>query len=198
MLKKLKNSFTLLEMVIVIALAGCLLSVLWGLFHRWTKSHLQVEQIQQKTSRYLFTYHRLHSLFTQYTLSARQEEHAFFVTSKEYKTPALHLRYINNADPNPSFNLLVDSLIYVDHELLCIATWGDDKAPRIEVLLEGVQEISFSFFNMEELEWKDLWPETMTSSPLWTKVQIQTNQGIETFTFQTRQTEDPIVYWEKR
>lgn len=201
-MKKIKHSFTLLEVTLAIFLTGILLSVLWNLYHRWYQSYLETQQVQQQTNESLLFHHRLHRAFSLFSSPASHGNGPkFFYTPKGKINayPSLYFSYANEADPEPGFNLCVSSLLYLNSSKeLCLLTWGKQDQTRHEILLDNVKSFELHFFDPEEMDWREDWPETFEQEPIWVRVHIERTSHPEIFTFRISRSEEPILYLERK
>jgi hypothetical protein len=188
-MRKAKHSLTLLEVAIALVLTGILLSVLWKVYHNWYKTYETVQVLQAKAHKKLFVKERLEKLSS--AISTYHEGHMLFNPSTE----SLCFCYKGEADPTPSFNGMVRSLLYVDSaKQLCLASWSSSKESRIEVLKDRVSSLSFAFFDTQTRSWSDFWEESLDHLPLFVKVIIKTPEGEESYRLTTTITEGPILY----
>lgn len=194
--KKKKNSLTLLEVTIAILLTGILLSSLWQIYHNWYKNYQKVQILQSKSHKLIFLKQKLEGLFF---LTSIPDSDNFLFTPKDLVNtyPSLCLSYKGGADPEPSFNRTLRSLLYVDNlNQLCLATWSDDLQNRIEILSTKISSFEIVFFDHETKSWQESWPETLEHLPLWIKLHIKTPDGEEKLTFRVLHPEGPILYLE--
>ena len=200
-MKRIKHSFTLLEVTLSIFLTGILLSVLWNLYHRWYRCYLEVQNVQQHTNETLLFYHRLQRLFNLFTAFSQHGngQNLIFTTQEKYNGfPSLYLTYENEADFDPEFNLSVSSMLYVNRlQELCLITWSSQSKSRKEILLDHVKDYELCFFDAETKEWRVDWPETLSHEPIWIQCKLKRHSKTETFIFRLSQSQEPILFSEK-
>ncbi len=192
MKKKVKQALTLLEVNIAIFITGILLSALWGMYHNWYKSYEKAQKMQSNIHRTLFIKHRLEQVFS---LVAKSSKNNFAFSPSADNT--LCISYEGGADPDPCFNKTLRSLLYKDEaNRLCLATWASDVQSRVEVLLDKVSLLEFSFFDTQIGAWQSFWPESLDHLPLWVKIHIKREKEQDTLIFRMQNPAEPILYLE--
>lgn len=202
MQRRKKHFLTLLEICIAIVLLGILLSSLWGMYRRWMVTYQTQQKKQLNVHKILFLKQRLEQIatFMTETFSEEGEEKNTLFTPKQKSEglPTLCFSYQNTPDSDPFFNGRICSLLYVSPDKkLCLATWGSDKRTRVDVLLDIVSSLSFSYFDPQTNLWRDDWPETLEHLPLWMRLKTNGEESIDLL-FRLQHSLEPILYLEKR
>lgn len=89
--------------------------------------------------------------------------------------PGLIFMFNNGVDHNPAFCGDVTGMLYqnADHKL-CLASWASNGEARVDMLLDNIKEISFSFFDSNKKIWKSNWEKASLLPPFfklsWTTV----------------------------
>jgi hypothetical protein len=193
MKRKKKYSLTLLEVALATSLAAVLLSVLWSTYHSWYKMYVQMQKAQSHTHKYVFVKQRLETISSFLAIPSKEE--FLFTPAVKGEPPSLCFSYKAGADPDPSFNGKLRSLLYVDDaKQLCLTTWNDDKAYKQEILRDNVLGLSFLFFDPQTNLWEEEWREDLSHPPLWVKVKMKTAEGEEVIQIRTALAEGPILY----
>lgn len=194
MKKKVKQALTLLEVNIAIFITGVLLSALWGMYHNWYKSYEKAQKMQTNIHRNLFIKHRLEQVFS---LVARPGKSHFMFTPSEQGEKTLCVSYEGGADPEPSFNRTLRSLLYKDGiNRFCLATWASEEECRVEVLLDKVSSLEFFFFDPQTASWQASWKEELDHLPFWVKIHIKREKEDEVFILKSEHLAEPILYLE--
>lgn len=203
MKKKNHKSLTLLEVTLAIFLAGLLLSTLWEFHMRSSVGHKKIQIAQSLLGKKIFLHQRLQNLFSQVAMP--KHPGTLLTPENSYGLySSLVLSYKESADPDPSFNGLVQSLLYVDSKnRLCLASWPENPTKcRIEVLHDDIVDLQLSFFTLKEKAWQNICYNTeeegFESLPLWVKMQFTPRkEKAQTFIFRVAHTTDAIVYSEQ-
>ncbi len=193
MKRKRKHPLSLLEVAVAISLTGILLSVLWSTYHTWYKTYIQMQKTQTQVHKHIFVKQRLEALSSLLAIPSKEE--FLFTPSVKGEPPSLCFYYKGEADPDPSFNSKLSSLLYVDNaKQLCLTTWNEEGKYRQEILRDGIYDLSFSFFDPQNNLWEPEWQENLSHPPLWVKVKIKTAEGDEEIQIRTALVEGPILY----
>jgi hypothetical protein len=147
-----KRPLTLLEVIIALSLTGVLLSVLFGFYKHLSFSNVSITAAKQTVLYREWTQEKLAQVF-----SAALPKEGFCTVSLEKSIgKALSFHYDNGPDPDPNYCHVVRGALHLNSKNeLCLITWPGRK----QVLYAGVKAIHFSFFDGEELSWKDAWSE---------------------------------------
>ena len=194
-----KQAFTLLEISIAMVLTGILLSTLWKTYFHWTLVQQQIQKASEHLHRTLYAELRLQHVMKQFDTPPPKDQKTFLFTPQELMQdlPTLCLCYVNEIDPEMTFNGLVRSLLYVNEKRqLCLATWNAEQEARVEVLLDAISSLEFSFFDPQLHLWETQWPESYDHLPLWMRLTVKTPKEEEQLFFQVCHPFDPILYIE--
>lgn len=179
----------LIEVLISMALAGLLLTVLLGYFAEMSKAGRLVAESRQELAEERYVQTRLSQVFHRSLVPLSKGKRVVFFTKEAAgqmtEGPSLVFSYDNGAVINPIFSNVVLGRLFVDGEQrLCLATWplyrryqpGETIPMQKEVLLDGVHQLEFSFFHpmgdapgsAEFLTEEEVahWPIELTSLPV--------------------------------
>jgi hypothetical protein len=199
MLRRKKNFLTLLEISIAIFLLGILLSSLWSMYHRWMVTYQTQQTKQMQVHKILFLKQRLEQI-SEYMSGAPSDKENTLFTPKEKSEgfQTVCFSYQNAPDADPSFNGRVWSLIYLGpHKKLYLATWGYEEKTRVDVLLDFVDSLSFSYFDPQTNIWREDWPDSFEHLPLWMRLKLNEKDPINLL-FRIQHSLEPILYLDKK
>jgi prepilin-type N-terminal cleavage/methylation domain-containing protein len=150
-----KRNFTLIEVMISLALLALLLGFLFTYFRQTLMTKNKAGVLKEKVMRIELFQVRLGALFDRFS-----NESDCFVTNQPHGDAvgsALLLYCDHGIDPNPSFSGLIHSMLFKtrDHTV-CLCSWSKQHKAKVDVLLKGVKELSFEFFNGKQ--WRTTWP----------------------------------------
>lgn len=189
MRKRPKQSFTLLEVSIAVAIAGILLSGLWNLYYRWYKSFDKIRILQDETHRMLFAYCRFQKL-SERMAATRKGAFAYRIPGEE----RVCFGYEGEIDPDPVFNGFLYGLLYKDgKDRLCYTEYAPDGTNRTEMWLDKVSVFEFSFSDEKGENRKE--GGKGDSLPLKMTVLVETKDGKqEEIPLRLKNPKDPIFY----
>lgn len=190
--RKKKSCLTLLEVIIATFLSGILLAVVLQTYQIYIRQNREMKKQQESLFTYLLIKQRIDKLFS-LLISHQDQAVVFTLPSKGSPSMCLCFLYEGSADPDPLFNGLLRSLLFVDeNRRLCLTTWSLDRESLTEVLEEGVLHLSFSFFHKDTNSWQEDWPEIQTQLPLWVRLFYETPEGKKEIQFQAQIPESAI------
>lgn len=200
--RRKKHFLTLLEICIAIVLLGILLSSLWGMYRRWMVTYQTQQKKQMYIHKVLFLKQRLEQIAAFMTeLSSEEEKEKNVLFTPKEKSEGFStvcFSYLAAPDSDPSFNGRVWSLLYLDpHKRLCLATWGSDSKTRVDVLLDSVSSLSFSYFDPQTNLWREDWPGDLEHLPIWMRLSTNGEESIDLL-FRLQHSLEPILYLGKR
>jgi prepilin-type N-terminal cleavage/methylation domain-containing protein len=153
--KRMSHNFTLLEVMVSIALFGMLLAFLFTFFKQTLQTKNETALLKEKVRRIELFELRLHSLFD--TFTEKGECRVAHLFHGDAVGAALDIRCDHGIQHDPAFSGLLHSMLFKTREdKICLCTWSKNKTPQVDTLLSGVKEISFAFFN--GTEWYTVWP----------------------------------------
>lgn len=154
-MKRAHKNFTLLEVMVSIALFGVLLAFLFTFFKQTLQTKNQTALLKEKVQRIELFELRLHSLFD--TFTEKGECSVAHLSHGDAVGAALDIYCEHGILPDPAFSGHLHSMLFKTREdKVCLCTWSKDKTPRVDTLLSGVKELSFAFFN--GTKWQTVWP----------------------------------------
>jgi hypothetical protein len=149
--------FTLLELIIAMSLTILVLTVLTFFYQQVSLTGTQLDKLQKESFQMRFLENRL-SHVLQRAVPESEKDFVFMSVPAELgltKSPSLMLTFDNGVDIDKSFANHVLGRIYIDsRNRLMLAywpspsRWNGNPAPPMkkEVLMDGVEEVSFEFF----------------------------------------------------
>jgi hypothetical protein len=172
------------------------------MYRRWMVTYQTQQTKQMHIHKLIFLKQRLEQIATFMTdISSENEEEKNTLFTPKQKSEGfstVYFSYHNAPDSDPAFNGKVSSLLYVDsHKKLCLATWGSDNKTRVDVLLDLVSSLSFSYFDSQTNLWRDDWPESLEHLPLWMRLKTNGEESIDLL-LRMQHSLEPILYLEKR
>lgn len=185
-----KAPLTLIELAVALILTGILLALLWQGYRFQQHTTLKIEEAQSTVQKQLFCKQRIEKILFPFTQN--QKESFLYSPSPS----SLCLSYLQKVDPNPLFLGNVRSLLYLDNSCqLCLASWTQEQTARIEILLEQVKNLSFTFLDPKTALWLQNWPESFGYSPSWVRLQVGfMDNTTHNFLWKVGRSEDPILY----
>jgi type II secretory pathway component PulJ len=164
-----KRPFTLLETLIALALTSLILVGMMSLFRQISQTSQMSERLQQETFKLRYLENRLSQVFPKAVATNVKTKDFYFFTSPN--PPGLILSYDNGSSKQKEFSNTVLGRFFWDpaSRRFYLATWpspekwveGTLPPIKLEVLLEDVQEVSWSFFVPPDKGWK---PKSSTTS----------------------------------
>ncbi|MCE5317384.1 MAG: type II secretion system GspH family protein [Parachlamydia sp.] len=164
-----KRFMTLLETLIALGITMLVLSTLTFFYRQIDAVNTQLEKVQGQGFRMRYVENRLASILPQAVSESDAKKDFFFFTTSstlafaKQGSPTLMLTYDNGVKLDKLFSNHVLGRLFLSSDYkLCLATWpspnrwvdGISPPMKKEVLLEGVDELSFGFFVAPEKDWK--------------------------------------------
>jgi hypothetical protein len=196
--RKKRFSLTLLEITVAFFLIGILLSSLWGMYHSYLVTYQKNQKTQTAIHRLLFLKERLDKLCMQVASSpSKEDKNSVFTPEEKVEgVPTVCFSYYHAPDPDPAFNGRVCSLLYMNSiKQMCLATWSNEKTPRIDILLQSVSSFRLNFFDPQTNLWREDWPDNLKHLPLWMRLNTEGKEPLELL-FRLDSPVDPILYLE--
>ncbi|MES2122803.1 MAG: hypothetical protein V4492_08530 [Chlamydiota bacterium] len=204
MLSKRSYRFTLLEVVIAIALLGVILSALFGCFQQTLKKNIVARELKQKVLQIELLNSRLQQLFAH--LESGKDAALWLQEYSGAKNEALFVTYSQTIDRDPLFLGALTGVLYLDAKgQLVIETKGKKEAKRTEVLLDGVGSLRWDLFDPVQGKWSAEWPKKKAKTPAmirlsfdWKRPGSRTkkNLGIPPLVYFISSPGEPITYQE--
>ncbi len=204
MSSKKSYRFTLLEVVIAIALLGVMLSALFGCFQQTLKKNIVARELKQKVLQIELLNSRLQQLFAH--LAAGKEGALWLQEYTGAKNNALFVTYSQTIDRDPLFLGALTGVLYLDAKgQLVIETKGKKEAKRIEILLDQVGALRWELFDPVQGKWNAEWPKKKAKSPAMIRLSFdwktqsnrtKKNLGIPPLVYFISPPGEPITYQE--
>src|SRR5258708_7065463 len=119
-MKRKRLNFTLLEVLIALALAGALFTALFSYFRQSTENNIKAQQLKRTILPLELLHQRLTQIFANLSKSEFQT-----LTSTDALGNALYFKFDYGVDPDPEFCGEVEAMLYLSpQKQLCLATWG--------------------------------------------------------------------------
>jgi prepilin-type N-terminal cleavage/methylation domain-containing protein len=173
-----KRALTLLEVMISLVLASILLTTLFSFYKQLFFSRAEIQKSKELILDRILMQERLSQIFAKVVPEIEEEKGLIFYTSEKPSTlsDALCFVYDNGIDPNPSFCGLLKGTLYLSKEKnLTLQTWPG----REEILLDSVEALQFSFFDLEKKQWKQEWLGEKEGLPAMIKLTLKNKQKEE-------------------
>src|SRR5690349_5103702 len=155
MSKQQRYNFTLLEIMISLALLGMLLAFLFTFFRQTLNTKHETVALKEKVLKIEFVELRLKELFERFST----EDQSFIATLPHADAvgQALFIYCDHGIDPHPDFSGRIHSMLFKTRDQrLCLCTFSQKQEAKMDTLLSGVKELSFAFFNGKQ--WQTGWP----------------------------------------
>ena len=156
----MKRSFTLIEMMVALALTAILLTTLFQTLWEITTTKKSVQKLQHLSAERERLFFRLAPIF------------AKLAKPPKVSQDGIALSYDNGYDRDPKFRGRTTSLLYLEDKTLKLATWGEEEAVRREVLACNVSDLNLSQFFPSLGSWEAEIPEEDKECPLMYKLTI--------------------------
>jgi Type II secretion system (T2SS), protein J len=154
-MSKQRYNFTLLEIMISLALLGMLLAFLFTFFRQTLHTKNETVALKEKVLKMEFVQLRLKELFERFS----PEDQPFIATLPHADAvgQALFIHCDHGIDPHPAFSGRVHSMLFKSRDQrLCLCIFSQKQEAKVDTLLSGVKELSFAFFNGKQ--WQTQWP----------------------------------------
>ncbi len=208
--RKKKKPFTLLETLISFVIMGILLTIVFQFYTQLTKSKLSVKSKKDfvMSNAYFTT-----NLTTKLSLIPHPNAYSDAILSQPIYTQmnslVFHFPELN--DEEISFKGTLTSELQLVNKEVILTTWPDiysaDIPPRVEVLLRGIDDLNFSFFDCEKHSWENTWQRDAKQLPSMIKITTtkkvpskeKPNQKIQNeYVIFLPQAQKPIMYKDKK
>lgn len=170
-MSKQRWNFTLVEVMVALALLGLLLSFLFGFFRQTLCVKYQTSALKEKVLNIEFFQLRLKELFERF--SPEDKPSVATLPHEDAVGPALFIYCDQGIHPYPAFSGQRHSMLFLTtDQRLCLCTWSKSHEAKVDTLLNGVKAVSFAFFNGNQ--WQSSWPKDKKDPafPLMLKITI--------------------------
>jgi competence protein ComGC len=154
-----KRTFTLLEIVVATCLLAILLSGLFTTFHHILKTHFEVKDKKQKAFQLELFQQRMKNLFS-------CQKKVWIENHPDLNQSALHLIYEEKLDHDLARTGSQEGIFYLQDKKLYFVSWTEEGLPRIEVLLDQVDDLTCQLFDRKKREWVSAWPKQVEDNPI--------------------------------
>ncbi len=175
-----RRSFTLLEVVIALSLTSIALFFLFGYYHQLTVVSLEAEKIQERFSARQRLQTRLMQVFSDFPTGDKQEGFLYTDTTSEGLNLSLIFAFNHGIDSDPLLCGQVKAMLFLarDKKLkLRILPLEGKTEEREEILIEQIDSIAFSFFDLRIDDWKSEWNKDAAAFPSMLKVILTEKTG---------------------
>lgn len=198
---KIRRPFTLLEVVIGIALASILIAVLFSTFQRTSLSNLKIKSIQRTVHERMCLQLRLTSIFDK--LEFERKKIQFYTASHAAAyDQALYFSYKQEVDSDPSYIGVLNAALFLKQpeKKLCLETYSTTGIVRTELFFEDLKTVSFQFLNAQKGTWESSWPKEADFSPALIKVIVTQKEKKDPFDFgfALNKHSSEIVYYKEK
>jgi prepilin-type N-terminal cleavage/methylation domain-containing protein len=150
---KRRRAFTLLEVMIAIALLGFLLTELFHCLQSGLKKGIEARQLKQKVLQVELFQERLKNLFSHFR---NDETELTLENHSDAKGKALLFTYNQEIDPDVEMQGTIQSMLYLNgKQELCLASWSEAGKARMETLLDKIDGFECRLFDAKKAEWID-------------------------------------------
>lgn len=152
----MKRTLSLLEVMISVALASILLTMLFSSFRELMQTNAKLSKMhQEKHWEYVLNI-RLNQIFEGI------HSDALFTTEHYRDTQALHFMFNNGLDADPKFCQDLDGFLFLDKEKeLCLVIQSKDGSERKEIFVKNGKDYSLQFFDPLSKKWVSDWSQTI-------------------------------------
>ncbi len=150
----MKRPFSLLEIIIGLALTTILLTSLFSSFRHLTQTEAMIEKIENQKHWEFVTQLRLNRIFE------NVPSHSVFSIEPygDKIKHALHFTFDNGIDPDPQFCQVQEVYLgLTDHQTFCLFIEPKLGAARKEIFLRDVSHFKMEFFDPKEKLWLREW-----------------------------------------
>jgi type II secretory pathway component PulJ len=149
-----KSSLTLLEVVISLALASFILYFIFNTHVRVSTLNVKLEKAKERVLMTKYVQQRLLQVFDAVIPSKfdKKNEPSTFYTETHHESDGIAIVLFHDAgiDPDPQFCGLLKAEIFLRrNKELCLVTTSAARDLREEILLGGVSQVTFQFFDQE-------------------------------------------------
>ncbi|HSX04500.1 MAG TPA: prepilin-type N-terminal cleavage/methylation domain-containing protein [Rhabdochlamydiaceae bacterium] len=172
-MKLTRRAFTLLEMVIGIALASILLMVLFSSLRQTAVASSKMKTAQKIVHQRLCMQLRLSSLFD--ALQFERKKVVFYTGQHpESISDALYFSYKQEVDADPDYIGTLNAAIFLKYpeKQLCLQTYSVSGGSRREIFLEELKDLSFQFLDAQKGKWESHWSKGADFSPALLKIAV--------------------------
>lgn len=161
-----RHPFTLLEIIIAIALASILLTFLFSTLRQTAIANSKIKTVQSVVHQRLCLQLRLSALFDVLEFERKKVE---FYTAPHAESlgDALYFSYKQQVDADPQFIGTLNAVLFLKHpqKQLCLDTFSTTGTARREIFLENLKELSFQFLDAQKGRWESHWAKEADFSP---------------------------------
>lgn len=166
--RRLRRPFTLLEVIIAMSLLAVIMTLLGYSYLQLQLLSLEQDKVEEKRYKLAYLQSRLASIIPKTVAEGGNGNGFFFYTSGDQQgglfkdgSASLVFVYDNGLDLQPEFSNEVIGRLYLSPQgQLVLASWplpkrwSKSEMPPVkkEVLLEGVSQLRFSFYNAPEVD----------------------------------------------
>ncbi|MCI0381667.1 MAG: hypothetical protein L0207_01250 [Chlamydiae bacterium] len=179
----LRQSLTLIEVMIALSLGTIIISILFSSFHNLSSQQRELEVAHKIINQRSVAFLKLSQIFDQLILDGisleNEKKTTNFYTDSSSQGPILTFQYYNPLDRNPDFAKAVDATLFLDaRKQLCLTSTAKSHT-REEFLFENIEKIEFQFLDPEEKKWCESWNKKNRSFPVMFKIILTEKKFLE-------------------
>lgn len=175
-----KSPFTLIEVIVAAFLCSLIFTILVQGYIFTQRQRIETHAFHEQAALSQRIYFRLAPIFSKLAkLEKPQNKQLSSKILSLTKLPhaqglGLECTFDNGIDPHQAFCNILTCALYLDgRQRLCLKMINDDNDVREEILCEGIQTLSFSFFNPNAKKWEEkCLIKELEEAPKMIKVQI--------------------------
>lgn len=171
---KKKSSFSLLEILISISIAGILFGVLFSKFREFASLRKEIKQVEMECLERQHCEIRLYSLFGLLPINEDENSSSLYTKQKN-----LCFKIHQPIDADPAFIGILDCLIEFQADIghLCLTLKNSSGLERQEILGKKILHCKMRFFSAKEGVWLEEWPEKTPELPAFLSILCKKSFG---------------------
>ncbi|MBM3208147.1 MAG: hypothetical protein FJZ57_06030 [Chlamydiae bacterium] len=191
-MKKKKRSLTLIEIIIALAITGMLISFLWQSYFNCQKQLVSLESNKKSYVDKILLQETISSIVTR--LTSNKNTAAIHTPKCDISLPKILMLY---ADAQIDLDTDLSGPCYFgigqSEDKLIMTQWGANEKKRVTLLVNGIQNVDFLFYDVASSSWVDFWDKKNKKTPLMIKIRIDNSEKKE-FVFFPQLNIEPIKY----
>jgi type II secretory pathway pseudopilin PulG len=175
-----KYCLTLLEVVIAMTLLSFLLTGLFNFFYQGLKKSITAKELKQKILQLELFQLRLKNLFS------NLDEQPGFLLEKHPDAIGSALIVCHKQSVDPEFEMcgILQGMIFLNkNKELCLISWSERGAARLEVLLDKIETFKCRLFDPTKNEWTEKWTEKNEEDPVMVAIDLKSGGREMPFVF---------------
>lgn len=186
-----KRALTLLEIVMAMALLSFMLTALFNCFYQAAKKNIAAKDSKQKILYLELFQQKIKNLFSRLD----GENPLWLDKHPDASGLALCSIYNQKVDADPDMRGILQGMLFLNkNKELCLASWGENRKGRIEVLLDNVSSFQCQLFDPKKAVWKGSWSKKEEKKPTMAKIDLNWRGKEIPFVFFLYEADEKIVY----